>query len=281
MTRAGRGFSYDAPDGAAGVSDEDRARIDALVIPPAWRKAWICPRRNGHIQAVGLDAAGRRQYIYHEQWRQERDEEKFDRVLTMASRLPELRERVDADLCRRGRGRERVEAVALRLLDRGVLRIGSEEYAETNGSRGVATLLRNHVAVKGGEIRLDFPAKSGVQRTLTIEDGPLATAIRSLLRTGAPSDRLLVYRKGDRWTEVHADDINARFKEVAGEKYTAKDLLGNTPQIARTSYVDPRVITAYQSGRTIGGALARARKTRTEDAERALVERAVIRLLAR
>lgn len=238
----------------------------------------------------------------------------------MASRLPELRERVDADLCRRGRGRERVEAVALRLLDRGVLRIGSEEYAETNGSRGVATLLRNHVAVKCGEIRLDFPAKSGVQRTLTIEDGPLATAIRSLLRTGAPSDRLLVYRKGDRWAEVHADDINARFKEVAGEEYTAKDLrtwhatviaavtfadlgpagskrarasaeaevmrevaevLGNTPQIARTSYVDPRVITAYQSGRTIGGALARARKTRTEDAERAVVERAVIRLLAR
>ncbi|MEU2005417.1 hypothetical protein ACH47B_30835 [Rhodococcus sp. NPDC019627] len=97
-----------------------------------------------------------------------------------------------------------------------VLRIGSEEYAETNGSRGVATLLRNHVAVKGGEIRLDFPAKSGVQRTLTIEDGPLATAIRSLLRTGAPSDRLVVYRKGGRWTEVHADDINARFKECGG-----------------------------------------------------------------
>ncbi|EME18965.1 DNA topoisomerase [Rhodococcus triatomae BKS 15-14] len=301
------------------MSADDRERIEALVIPPAWRKVWISPHANGHIQAVGRDAAGRRQYLYHERWRQERDEEKFDRVLALAARLPEWRERVDRDLCRRGRGRARVEAVALRLLDRGVLRIGGEEYAEEHGSRGVATLLREHVTVVGDEIRLDFPAKSGVQRVLAIEDGALATAVSSLLRCDSDSDRLLVFRTHDGWAEIHADDVNARFKDVVGDEFTVKDLrtwhatvfaavafadagpgtsrsararvaaqvmrevgevLGNTPAVARASYVDPRVIAAYESDRTIVSALTRARRSRSEDAEREVVERAVIRLLS-
>ncbi|OUS95159.1 DNA topoisomerase IB [Rhodococcus sp. NCIMB 12038] len=319
--RRGRGFSYEAPDGSSAVSDDDRARIDALVIPPAWRKVWICPHANGHIQAVGVDAAGRRQYLYHERWRQERDAEKYDRVLSLAARLPEWREHVGEALRRRGRGRYRVEAVALRMLDRGVLRIGGEEYAEEHGSRGVATLLREHVTVRADEVQLDFPAKSGVQRTLAFEDAALATALRSLLRADAPpSDRLLVYRRGGKCFEVHADDVNARFKDVAGDEYTVKDLrtwhatviaavafadigaasskrarssaetevmrevasvLGNTPQVARTSYVDPRVITAFDSGHTIASSLRRARRASSEDAEREVVERAVIRLLGR
>ncbi|MFC9362798.1 DNA topoisomerase IB [Rhodococcus sp. NPDC057014] len=318
--RRGNGFSYEVQGGDGRVSSGDRARIEALVIPPAWRKVWISPHSNGHIQAVGVDAAGRRQYLYHDQWRHERDEEKFDRVLAMAARLPEWRERVDKDLCRRGRGRDRVEAVALRLLDRGVLRIGGEAYAEDHGSRGVSTLLREHVDVHRGEIRLDFPAKSGVQRVLAIEDASLATAVRSLLRSDADTDRLLVYRTDSGWAEVHADDINTRFKEVAGDEYTAKDLrtwhatviaavafadvgpvsskrarsraeaevmrevgevLGNTPAVARASYVDPRVVTAYESDYTIASAVDRARRSRSEDAERAVVERAVIRLLSR
>ncbi|MDF3312014.1 DNA topoisomerase IB [Rhodococcus sp. T2V] len=318
--RRGNGFSYEVPGGDGRVSADDRARIEALVIPPAWRKVWISPYPNGHIQAVGVDAAGRRQYLYHDQWRDERDEEKFDRVLAMAARLPQWRERVDQDLCRRGGGRARVEAVALRLLDRGVLRIGGEAYAEDHGSRGVSTLLREHVDVHRDEVRLDFPAKSGVQRVLAIDDASLATAIRSLLRSDADTDRLLVYRTDDGWVEVHAEDINTRFKEVAGEEYTAKDLrtwhatviaavafadagpvsskrarsraeaqvmrevgevLGNTPAVARASYVDPRVVTAYESDRTVASAVARARRSRSEDAERAVVERAVIRLLSR
>ncbi|MGW4480474.1 DNA topoisomerase IB [Rhodococcus triatomae] len=317
--RRGTGFSYEATDGTGAVSADDRERIEALVIPPAWRKVWISPHANGHIQAVGRDAAGRRQYLYHERWRQERDEEKFDRVLALAARLPEWRERVDRDLCRRGRGRARVEAVALRLLDRGVLRIGGEEYAEEHGSRGVATLLREHVTVVGDEIRLDFPAKSGVQRVLAIEDGALATAVSSLLRCDSDSDRLLVFRTHDGWAEIHADDVNARFKDVVGDEFTVKDLrtwhatvfaavafadagpgtsrsararvaaqvmrevgevLGNTPAVARASYVDPRVIAAYESDRTIVSALTRARRSRSEDAEREVVERAVIRLLS-
>jgi DNA topoisomerase-1 len=317
--RRGNGFSYETPDGSGRVCAEDRARIEALVIPPAWRKVWISPHPNGHIQAVGVDAAGRRQYLYHDQWRHERDEEKFDRVLGLATRLPEWRERVDEDLCRRGRGRDRVEAVALRLLDRGVLRIGGETYAEEHGSRGVATLLREHVDVHGAEVRLDFPAKSGIQRVLAIEDASLATAIRSLQRSDADTDRLLVYRTDGGWAEVHADDVNTRFKEVVGDEYTVKDLrtwhatviaavafadagpasskrartraeaqvmrevgevLGNTPAVARASYVDPRVVTAYEADRTIASALARARRARSEDAERAVVERAVVRLLS-
>lgn len=318
--RRGTGFSYEAPDGGGRVSAEDRARIEALVIPPAWRKVWISPHPNGHIQAVGVDVAGRRQYLYHDQWRRERDEEKFDRVLTMAARLPEWRERVDEDLCRRGRGRARVEAVALRLLDRGVLRIGGEAYAEEHGSRGVSTLLREHVDVHGTKVRLDFPAKSGIQRVLAIEDASLATATRSLLRSDAETDRLLVYRTDGGWAEVHADDVNTRFKEVAGDEYTVKDLrtwhatviaavafadagpaasskrartraeaqvmrevgevLGNTPAVARASYVDPRVVTAYETDRTIASALARASLALRGRGAGGGRTRAVIRLLS-
>lgn len=316
--RRGRGFAY-LVEGEQATA-EQRKRIDALVIPPAWRHVWICPEPNGHIQAVGTDAAGRRQYIYHPQWRAERDEEKYDRVLTMASALPEWRQEVDRDLRHRGREQPRVEATALRLLDRGALRIGGEEYAQENGTRGVATLLRRHISVHGTEIRLDFPAKGGIRCRMGIDDPPLATAIRSLLRSPAPSERLLVYRTGESWCELHADDINSRFGELGGEQCTAKDMrtwhatviaavglaaaepartarvarraeaavmrevsdaLGNTAQVARASYVDPRVLRAYEQDTTIRPALRRADRESSEDAKRAVVERAVVRMLRR
>jgi DNA topoisomerase-1 len=318
--RCGRGFSYHDVDGSTDLPVQVRDRIESLVIPPAWRRVWICPEANGHIQAVGLDAAGRRQYIYHQRWRTERDEEKHDRVLVMAAGLPDWRAVVDRDLRRRGLSRARVEATALRLLDRGALRIGGEEYAQDNGTRGVATLLRDHVSVRGVEVLLDFPAKGGIRRRLGIEDPELATAVRALLRSASRSERLLTYRRGRDWYELHAEDINARFKELAGADCTAKDLrtwhatviaavgfadapppdtdrarkraeaavmrevseaLGNTPQIARKSYVDPRVVSSYERGRTILSAVVRARRARSADAERDIVEQAVIRLLTR
>lgn len=147
--RKGHGFTYLAVGGGVLRDPGTRARIDALAIPPAWRHVWISPYPNGHIQAVGTDAAGRRQYLYHQQWRDERDEEKHDRVLAMAALLPAWRAQVDADLCLRGLCRRRVEAVALRLLDRGVFCVGGKEYAEENGTHGVATLLRGHVRMRG------------------------------------------------------------------------------------------------------------------------------------
>ncbi|WP_063063289.1 DNA topoisomerase IB [Nocardia violaceofusca] len=316
--RRGRGFSYADENGVPVTDPEVTQRIDALVIPPAWRKVWICPHAQGHIQAVGVDAAGRRQYLYHEQWRRERDEEKFDRMLEAAAQLPNLREQVRADLGRSGLDRRRVEAVAIGLLDRGVFRIGGEEYAEENGTRGVATLLREQVRVSGEEMRFDYLAKGGIRRQVRIVDADLARAVRSPRRNRSPSGRLLVYRERRHSSELHSGDINARFKELVGDDHSAKDFrtwqatvlaaaglaatecpnsqrrrnsavrevmtevaeaLGNTPTVARNSYVDPRVIEAWERDRTIAAASQRARRAPSEDERRAIVERAVLRLL--
>jgi DNA topoisomerase-1 len=314
--RRGTGFSYVAPDGDR-PDDRTVARIKDLVIPPAWREVWICPYPNGHIQAVGTDDAGRRQYLYHEQWRRDRDEEKHDRVLAMAACLPGWRADVDRDLGGRGFGRHRVLAAALRMLDRGIFRTGGEEYAEENGTHGVATLLREHAQVRKQVVTFGYPAKGGIHREVSLEDPRLASVVKGLLRADTGSDRLLCFREGENWHEVHADDVNTRFKEIAGEDCTAKDLrtwnatvlaaaafattgpassaratskretdvmrevseaLGNTPAVCRGSYVDPRVVTAYRDGRTVAAAARRARKLDDEKA-RATLEKAVIRLL--
>src|ERR1700760_4967001 len=159
--RRGRGFSYLDNDRDRVDDDEVLARIEALVIPPAWKDVWISPHPNGHIQAVGTDAAGRRQYIYHSAWQQERAEEKFDRVLELSTQLPLWRARVAKDLSRRGLTRERVLALALRALDRGYFRAGGEQYAEENESYGIATLLCEHVTLRSHSVEFDYPAKSG------------------------------------------------------------------------------------------------------------------------
>ena len=317
-TRRGRGFSYADEHGKRTTDEAALERIRALVIPPAWQSVWICPYPNGHIQAVGVDVAGRRQYIYHEQWRSERDEEKHDRVLLMARRLGALREQVEADLRMRGITKRRVEAVALRMLDRGVFRVGGEEYADENGTHGVATLLRSQVRLSGDRVSFDYPAKGGIRRQVAITDHLMAVAIRALRRASKPgSDRLLIYRAGSEYRELHADDVNVRFKELAGDDCSAKDLrtwhatvlaaaglgtaevpdserqrrkvvtqvmkdvavaLGNTPAVARSSYVDPRVISAYEDGSTIRPALRRARKS-APDEQQDVIERAVLRLV--
>src|SRR5689334_13721641 len=277
--RRGAGWSYVDPDGQP-VDRETRQRISSLVIPPAWRDVWISPFPHGHIQAVGTDAAGRRQSLYHQQWRLTRDEVKHARVLTLARRLPGVREAIETDLVRPGLDRDRVLAIALRMLDYGLFRSGNESYAEDNGSHGVATLLRQHVVARRDQVAFDFPAKSGVARSLTLIDAPLADAVRALRRARTGTDRLLVYRGEGGWAEIHADTVNERFKQLAGDDFTVKDLrtwratvvaamefarleppatkaartraeravmeavaqeLGNTPAVARKSYVDPRV----------------------------------------
>jgi DNA topoisomerase-1 len=318
--RRGKGFSYEAPDGSPLTDEQALARIKELVIPPAWKKVWISPHSNGHIQAVGTDAAGRRQYMYHQAWQDERAEEKFDRALEMSKRLPDWRAAIAEDLGGRGFKRERVLALALHLLDLGYFRAGGEQYAQDNESHGLATLLCEHVTIKGGAVAFDFPAKSGVRRILEIEDPTIVTAVRSLLRRDCPSKRFLVSRSTSGWTELHADDLNARFKELVGADYSVKDLrtwhgtvlaatafvdadppvskkvvkrveaavmkevsgeLGNTPAVARTSYVDPRVVTGYERGQTIAAAVRRAQRIKDGAEKQAILEKATRTLIQR
>jgi DNA topoisomerase-1 len=318
--RRGKGFSYEGPDGEPLGDAKALARIKELVIPPAWKQVWISPHANGHIQAVGTDVAGRRQYLYHQAWQDEKSEEKFDRALQMSKRLPAWRAHIADDLGGRGFKRERILALALHLVDLGYFRAGGEQYAQENESHGLATLLCEHVTVRRGAVAFDFPAKSGVRRTMEIDDPAVVQAVRSLLRRTCPSERFLVVRNASGWSDVHADDLNARFKELVGEEYTVKDLrtwhgtvlaaaafvdadppesakvikrvesavmkevsegLGNTPAVARTSYVDPRVVTGYERGQTIASAAKRAARAENTVERQAILEKATRTLIQR
>jgi DNA topoisomerase I len=258
----------------------------------------------GYLQATGIDAAGRKQYLYHERWRTHRDRRKFDSMLCFGAALPRIRRRVARDLEPPGRGaarpaledltKERVLACAVRLLDVGFFRIGSEDYAERNESYGLTTMLREHVSVGDGELIFDFPAKSGRRRVQEITDAQ-ALAVVSALKRRRGGSQLLAYRAGGGWTELSADEVNAYLKQQAGGPFTAKDFrtwnatvlaavalaaaqvnggrpaarerevkraiatvaayLGNTPAVCRASYVDPRVIDRFQAGVTIAAAL--------------------------
>jgi DNA topoisomerase IB len=319
--RSGRGFRYVDHAGEPVRDSEVLDRIRALAIPPAWQDVWICPRPDGHIQAVGTDDAGRRQYLYHDQWRRARDAAKHRRVVELAKRLPDLRAAIDIDLAERGLRRQRVLAAALRMLDRGVFRTGGEEYAQDNGSRGVATLLRGDVSVHRGSVHFSYVAKGGAERKVRIRDGALAALVTALRRGRGDEERLLVYREDGACCEIRAEDVNRRLQELVGEEFTAKDLrtwhatvlaavalagverptsergrrrtekavmtqvaeqLGNTPAVARRSYVDPRVLAAWERGETIDDALADLPADPSmlaDDELRTAVEKAVIRLL--
>jgi DNA topoisomerase-1 len=318
--RRGKGFSYYDADGEPITDEATLQRIKDLVIPPAWKKVWICPYRNGHIQAVGTDVAGRRQYLYHLRWQQERAEEKFDRVLEMSKQLPGWRDAVAADLAGKGLTRDRVLALALHLLDRGYFRAGGEQYAEENESYGLATLLCEHVSLRKAAVSFDYPAKSGVRRILQIEDPEVVRAVRALVRRGGDTERLLVCRTAAGWTDLHAADINSRFKELVGDDYSVKDLrtwhgtvlaaeafvdadppvskrvtkkveaavmkevaeaLGNTPAVARASYVDPRVVAGYEQGLTVATGLRRAGRVGEPAARQAVLEKATRALISR
>lgn len=318
--RSGKGFSYRGSDGTRLDDSDALARIKDLVIPPAWQKVWISPHANAHIQAVGTDVAGRRQYIYHQSWQDERAEEKFDRVLELSTRLPAWRDRIAEDLAGRGLSRDRVLALALHLLDLGYFRAGGEQYAEEHESYGLATLQCDHITVRADAVAFDYPAKSGVRRTIEIENPEVVRAVRSLMRRKGRTDRLMVCRNGSGWTDIHAADLNTRFKELVGDEYSVKDLrtwhgtviaavafaeaapaeterqfkravsavmkdvseaLGNTPAIARGSYVDPRVITAYEKGATIAAAAKRADKRRDPAVAASIREKATRTLVRR
>ena len=200
------------------------ARIEALVLPPAWTDVWICPVASGHVQATGFDAAGRRQYRYHDQWRRQRDLVKHERVLDFGTVLPEVRRTVRADLRGEGLDRRRVLSCAVRLLDLGFFRIGSEQYASQNGSFGLATMRKEHVtASRQGTVTFDYVAKSGKHRVQSLVEPEVGAVVRALKRRRGGGPELLAYRDGPRWIDVRSTDINAHLRELSGGDFTAKD----------------------------------------------------------
>jgi len=222
--RRGRGFEYLEADGRRIEDPDVLARIRALGIPPAWKDVWICPLARGHLQATGTDAAGRKQYLYHQDWRVRRDAEKFDDMARFARALPDLRERVTSDLDGEGLTRERVQACAIRLLDRGFFRIGSEEYTVQNESYGLATMRKSHVTpAADGEMVFDYPAKSGQRRIQGIVDPQAGEVVAALKRRRGGGEELLAYKEGRRWHDLRSEDINAYIKEATGDDFSAKD----------------------------------------------------------
>jgi len=314
--RAGKGFVYLDQRGSRLAADEVE-RIKALVIPPAWESVWICPLPNGHIQAVGLDDAGRRQYLYHPDWRVKRDQLKFDRVARAARRLPAARLTLTEHLTLEGMPLERAAATAVRLLDLGYFRIGSDTYAD-GGSFGLTTLERRHVSRTGNLLVFDFVGKSGIEHRIEIDDRLAVAAVETMRRRRGGSERLLAYKQQRRWADLDATQVNDYLRRSTGEDITAKDLrtwhatvlaaaalaasdepgdtkasraravraamvevseyLGNSPAIARSSYVDPRVIDLYEDGITIEAAVRRT--VRNPDERQAVLERAVLRMLS-
>ena len=228
--RAGRGFVYLDLDKLRIVDEEHLERITTLAIPPAWREVWISPWPNGHIQAAGLDDAERRQYLYHQQWTVRRGRLKHDHVLDVARRLPAARRRVRADLALEGMPRQKVLALAFRLLDLAYLRVGGEGYALQHGSYGLATLLRSHVRVLApesegdpGRVHLNFPAKSGQVRDTVVEDDDVATLVRTLTRRRDDGEELLAWQDDAGWHDVTSADVGAYVKQQLGDDATPKD----------------------------------------------------------
>ena len=316
--RRGKGFEYLDEHGNRVTDPEVLTRIRSLVIPPAWESVWICSVPNGHIQAIGTDAAGRKQYLYHEDWRKRRDAEKFEHMLEFADALPVMRRRCVKDLRRTDYPRERVLACALRLLDRGFFRIGTEGYAEQNQTYGLATMLKKHITIEGTVITFDYVAKSGKRRVQSLVDADVLEVVKGLKGRRAGGPELLAYKDGRTWTDVKSADINAYVKDLTGGDFTAKDfrtwngtvlaammladhagtedpdqavvdaikmvsdILGNTPAVCRASYVDPRVISSFEQGKTIKPAVDRLSKAggSKDFADRAGIEKAVIRLIS-
>ncbi len=315
--RRGKGFSYADTKGNS-LEPAELTRVKSLAIPRAWTDVWICRYPNGHLQATGIDDAGRRQYLYHPEWRARRDRSKFDRVATAAAALPQARRRITTDMKLDGMPRERVAAAAVRLLDIGYFRIGNDAYTDAHGSFGLTTLERQHVRRRNGALVFSFVGKSGIGHVIQVDDAEAIEILDTLRRRTDDSDRLLAYKEGNTWRDLTSADVNDYLSVLFGGSMTAKDFrtwhatviaaevlaqseeegktktsrkravkraaqevssyLGNTPTIARNSYIDPRVIDAYESGSTI--AQAAAKSYRTSQSRQKALEEAVLDLLS-
>ena len=320
ITRRSRGknFEFYGPDGKKITDTGTLRRIKRLSIPPAWREVWICPQENGHIQAVGRDDRGRKQYRYHERWTQVRDETKYGRMMAFAGALPRIRRRVDADLRKKGMSREKVLAAVVRLLETTLIRVGNDEYAQQNRSFGLTTLRNRHAKVRGAEITFQFLGKSGKPHRISLKEPRLAKLVRRC--QDLPGQELFGY-VDDTGTirDVTSEDVNAYLREASSADFTAKDfrtwagtvlaavalrefssftskreakknitqaieavsrMLGNTPAICRKCYVHPTVFDSYLAGQTIATLKQNAkRKLRTGLSKLRPDEAAVMMLL--
>jgi DNA topoisomerase IB len=320
--RRGRGFELLDPQGRTVRDAELRTRVAALAIPPAWTDVWICADERGHVQATGVDAAGRRQYRYHDAWHVQRARAKFADMEEFAARLPVLRERVGEDIAGDGAEPERILAAMTRLLDVGFFRIGCEDYAERNGTYGLATMLREHVVTDGDALVFDFPAKHGRRRVQQVVDPEVAEIVRMLRRRRGGGPELFAFKADGRWCDVKSGQLNAYLKDRSGHDASAKDFrtwgatvlcavalgvaelapakrratrkrlqvqaiaevaryLGNTPAVARGSYIDPRVLDRHAAGDTIARALQDLGDPPEAGPVPASIEAAVLRLLGR
>jgi DNA topoisomerase-1 len=279
------------------------ARIKSLVIPPAWTDVWICPIANGHLQAVGRDAKGRKQYRYHNRWREVRDEAKYGRTIAFARALPGIRARVQSDLALPGLPREKVLAAVVRLLETTLIRVGNDEYARENGSYGLTTMRDKHVAINGSRVEFTFVGKSGKQHSIDVDDARLARVVKRC--RDIPGYELFQYLdEGGEKKTVGSDDVNEYLRTISGEEFTAKDFrtwagtrlaamalqefeefdsetqakknvvsaienvaerLGNTPSICRKCYVHPDVLNAYMDGELIHNLVDEAHEALSED----------------
>ena len=310
----GKNFEYLGTEGKI-IRDEQRLlRIKRLAIPPAWTDVWICPSANGHIQATGRDARRRKQYRYHERWREVRDENKFDRLGQFAKALPKIRRRVSQDLKLPGLPRQKVLATIVRLLERTFIRVGNEEYARDNKSFGLTTMKNHHVKIKGAKVRFRFRGKSGRQHDVDVTDHRIAKVIAKC--EDLPGQDLFQYlEENGEARDVTSQDVNEYLREIAGEDFTAKDfrtwggtvlaaialskqeefqtkneaksniktaicavaeVLGNTPAVCRKCYVHPLIVEAYLKQTRIGG-LNGSKSLEPPNLRR--VERAVLKFL--
>jgi len=308
--RHGRAFWYVNGNGEPVQDLPTLRRIRSLAIPPAWTQVWICPVAHGHIQAVGRDARGRKQYRYHARWRAVRDEAKFDRVIQFGRALPAIRERVEKDLALPGLSREKVLASVVRLLETTLIRIGNAEYARANRSYGLTTLRTRHVTVEGARLRFEFRGKGGKHHTVDVSDRLLARVVRRC--QDLPGHELFQYLDEDGQRQaIDSADVNIYLREVCGEEFTAKDFrtwggtvlaaqalaapseeadgrrrltgaivevasrLGNTPTICRKCYIHPDIVAAHADGELAEGLGGR------ESSGLSAEEAAVLRLLER
>jgi DNA topoisomerase I len=317
--RSGSGFRYVGPDGRAVHDAATLKRVKALAIPPAWADVWICPRADGHIQAVGRDARGRKQYRYHAGWRTARDEAKYDRLLAFGKALPRIRRTASRDMGRPGLPRRKVLAAVVRLLETSLIRVGNEQYARSNGSFGLTTLLDRHVAVEGGLIRFQFRGKSAIKHEVSVSDRRLARVVKRC--QDLPGQELFQYVDDDgKVCDLGSADVNEYLREVAGDDFTAKDFrtwagtvlatialrefkafdskaqarrnvvaaikavarkLGNTPTVCRQCYVHPRIIEAYMDGTMRDAMRRRAADAMADIRHMSPEEAAVLALLQR
>lgn len=297
--RVGKNFRYRNAAGELVPDEATLGRIKRLAIPPAWTEVWICPRDDGHIQATGRDARGRKQYRYHADWRAVRDETKYERMIAFGRTLPRIRRRVARDLRRPGLGREKVLATIVRLLETTLVRVGNEEYARDNGSVGLSTMRDRHVKVARGRLRFSFTGKSGRRHEIELHDPRLARIVRQVQEL--PGQELFQYVDDEgRTQDVKSEDVNAYLRSLAGAEFSAKDFrtwagtvlaaialrqferfdtkaqakknlvaaiervaqrLGNTPTVCRKCYIHPVILDSYLDGQTVDVILSNAEDT--------------------